>query len=69
MQEIYGTDSEAPTPPYLSPVEDLTDTEMLREILTTMRNVETALAQLADSPMVSAIMSGGNPLLAMMNRG
>ena len=50
------------------PVEEMTDTEMLREIVTNMRAVSDAVEMLQEHPLVSAIANGQNPMLAMMGR-
>lgn len=49
-------------------VESMDNTEMLRELTTNMRAVADAIDGLSDSPMVKAMMSGSNPLMAMMGR-
>lgn len=49
-------------------IDDMTDREILVEILTHMRDTQDAISALADSPMVSALMSGQNPLMAIMGR-
>lgn len=50
------------------PLDTMTDREILEEVATNMRNVAVALDALADHPMVAAIASGQNPMLAMMGR-
>lgn len=52
----------------LPEISEMTDREILVEVLVKMRQLEEALTSLQDSPIVSAIMSGQNPLIAMMGR-
>lgn len=51
------------------PLADMSDRDILEEMATNMRAVATALEALADNPMIAAIASGQNPMLAMMGRG
>jgi hypothetical protein len=60
--------AEDATPVERTNIDSMTDREILVEILTHMRDVEDAIEALSESPMVAAIMSGGNPLMAMMGR-
>ena len=60
--QIVGED-ERPDP------ETMTDRDILIEILEKVRMVEDGLSTLENSPMIQAMMNGGNPLMAMMGRG
>ena len=46
----------------------MSDRDLLVELVVNMRAVADAVDGLADSPMVRAMMSGSNPLAAMMGR-
>lgn len=48
--------------------DNMTDRELLVELVTNMRAVGDAVGELAESPMVKALQSGQNPLMAMMGR-
>lgn len=51
-----------------TPVESMTDRELLEEIVTNMRTVNDVVNSLADHPMVAAIANGQNPMMALMGR-
>lgn len=49
-------------------IEGMSDREILVEILTNMRTVRDVVSELEKSPMIAALKSGQNPLMAMMGR-
>lgn len=49
-------------------IEGMSDREILVEILTNMRSVQDAVSELENTPMIAALKSGQNPLMAMMGR-
>lgn len=49
-------------------VSDMSDRELLEELVYGLRNLETALEGLSENPMIAALASGQNPLMAMMGR-
>lgn len=61
----FAPEDSRPERPY---IEGMSDREMLVEILTNMRSVQDAVSELEKSPMIAALKSGQNPLMAMMGR-
>lgn len=49
--------------------DDMTDRELLTELVVNMRAIADAVDGLAESPMVRAMMNGSNPLTAMIGGG
>lgn len=50
-------------------IENMSDREILVELITGQRQLADALEQLEQSPMMRAMLSGQNPLMAMMGKG
>lgn len=50
-------------------VDHMSTDEMLREVVTQLRVVEDVLDALGESPAISAMMQGGNPMMAMLSNG
>lgn len=47
----------------------MTERDMLTEIMLALRAISDTVEELSESPMVSTLMKGGNPLMALMGRG
>jgi hypothetical protein len=52
-----------------TPVTDMTDRELLEELVVNGRALADALEALAQNPMIAAIANGTNPMAALMGRG
>lgn len=59
------TDSNTPVIAW-KPLPEMSDREIAEETLTHLRSIAEAIAELQDTPMMRAMRSGGNPLMAMM---
>lgn len=49
-------------------VADMSDRELLEELVTGLRDAFDRLAELEQSPMIQAMKTGQNPLMAMLGR-
>lgn len=49
-------------------VSEMSDRELLEEIVTRGRAAEEALESLSQNPMVAAMLSGANPMAALMGQ-
>jgi hypothetical protein len=50
-------------------VADMTDRELLEEIVLSCRQAADAVAALENHPMIAAIANGQNPMMALLGRG